>query len=45
MFDGCYPHTQFLDGLKDGEERYTMITFFYDIVAPRYPVAEMNRVI
>ena len=44
-FDGNYPHAEFLDGLKKGEERYTLITFFNDIVAPRYPVAEMNRVI
>ena len=44
-FDGNYPHAESLYGLNEGEERYTMITFFNDIVAPRYPVAEMNRVI
>ena len=41
-FDGGYHHGAEWD-LKPGEERLTLITFFYELKAPWYPVPEMRR--
>ena len=39
---GGYHHGAEWD-LKPGEERLTLITFFYELKAPWYPVPEMRR--
>ena len=41
-FDGGYFHGADWD-LKPGEERLTLITFFYELNAPWYPIPEMRR--
>ena len=41
-FDGGYFHGADWD-LKPGDERLTLITFFYKINAPHYPIPEMRR--
>ena len=41
-FDGAYHHGANLN-VPVGEERLTLITFFYKLSAPRFPVAEVRR--
>jgi len=44
LFDGSYPHKAEFN-IKEGETRLTLVTFFFDIRAVRFPLSGVRKVL
>jgi hypothetical protein len=44
IFDGHYPHKAETN-IKEGETRLTLITFFYQVTAPYFPLGNMRKIL
>ena len=44
IFDGHYPHKAETN-IKEGETRLTLITFFYQVNAPYFPLGNMRKIL